>query len=93
MITNKTAMKYGGQKRNQAARKMNLFTTLAELWNYDSLNLFSKKYSFFEQLYSHPCIIAALLSHLIDWTKFYHNTSFCIAKQLFLSWNFWKTGR
>ena len=34
-----------------------------------------------------------LVSHMTDWTKFYHNTSFCIAKQLFLSWNFWKTGR
>ena len=25
-----------GQKRNRAAQKMNLFTTLVELWNYDS---------------------------------------------------------
>ena len=48
------------QKCNRAARKMNLFTTLAELWNYDSHNLFSKKDSFFEQLYGPPCFIAAL---------------------------------
>ena len=39
------------QKRFRAARKMNLFTTLAELRNYDSLNHIRKKDSFFEQLY------------------------------------------
>ena len=32
-----------GQKRNRATWKMNIFTTLGELWNYDSRNLLSKK--------------------------------------------------
>ena len=32
-----------GQKRNRGTRKMNLFTSLAELWIYDSRNLCSKK--------------------------------------------------
>ena len=31
------------QATNRAARKTNLFTTLAELWNYDSRNFFSNK--------------------------------------------------
>ena len=35
-----------GQKRNRAARKMNLFTTMVELWNYESRNLCSKKVYF-----------------------------------------------
>ena len=49
------------QKRNRSARKMNLFTPMAELWNYDSRNLCSKKGLFFEQLYGPPCVMAALL--------------------------------
>ena len=40
------------QKCNRAAQKLNLFTTLAKLWNYDLRNLFSKKCSCSEQLYS-----------------------------------------
>ena len=40
-----------GQKRIRGARKMNLFTSLVELWLYDSRNLCSKKDSLFEHLY------------------------------------------
>ena len=36
-----------GQKRNRGARKIDLFTKLVELWNYDSHNLCSKKGLFF----------------------------------------------
>ena len=58
-----------GQKRNRPARKMNLFTTLAEL--YDSHNVFSKKDSFFEQLYGPPCFMVALpLNFLFKVEKF-----------------------
>ena len=42
-----------GQKRNRGARKMNPFTSLVELWLYDSRNLCSKKDSFLEHLYGH----------------------------------------
>ena len=43
-----------GEKRNGGARKMNLFTSLVELWLYDSRNIFCKKEkSFFENLYGH----------------------------------------
>ena len=50
-----------GQMCNRAAQKMNLFTTLAELWNYDSRNLCVRNCSFFEQLYDPPCVMAALV--------------------------------
>ena len=40
-----------GQKLNRGAQKMNLFTTLVELLNYDSRNLCNNKSSFFEHLY------------------------------------------
>ena len=43
-----------GQKRNKGAQKMNLFTSLVELWLYDSQNLCSKKDSFFEHFYGPP---------------------------------------
>ena len=36
---------------------MNLFTPMAELWNYDSRNLCSKKGSFFEHLYDMTALI------------------------------------
>ena len=50
-----------GQKRNRGARKMNLFTPMAEIWNYDSHILCSKKGSFSEHLYSSPKDMAALV--------------------------------
>ena len=40
---------------------MNLFTTLVELWNYDSRNLCIKKGSFFKHLYGPPYVMAALV--------------------------------
>ena len=49
-----------GQKLNRVAPKMNIFTTLVELWNYDSRNLISKKDSFFEQLYGPYYLVVAL---------------------------------
>ena len=42
-----------GQNRNRGAQKMNLFTSLVELWLYDSQNLCSK-HSFIEHLYGPP---------------------------------------
>ena len=56
----KSLLSIKSQKRNRAALKMNLFTPMAELWNYDSRNLCSKKGSFFEQLFGRPCVMAAL---------------------------------
>ena len=35
----KSLLSSRGQKRNRCAWKMNLFTPMAELWNYDSRNL------------------------------------------------------
>ena len=42
---------------------MNLFTTLAKLWNYNSRNFCIEKGSFFEQLYGPPCAMPALETH------------------------------
>ena len=50
----KSLLSFRAQKHNRGARKINLFTPMVELWNYDSRNLWSKKDSFFEHLYGPP---------------------------------------
>ena len=55
------------QKSNRGARKMNLFTTMVQLWSYDSRNLCSKK----------RFIFRAPLWSLLKTDDFMYKNQFC----------------